>query len=49
MSYAFQSVEALVNGVKGTTGFLSGLVSRKSGLVFVFIVLGVILSKVLFG
>jgi hypothetical protein len=47
MSYAFQSVEALVDGVKGTTGFLSGLVSRKSGLVFVFIVLGVILSKVL--
>ena len=47
MSYAFQSVEALVDGVKGTTGFLSGLGSRKSGLVFVFIVLGVILSKVL--
>ena len=47
MSYAFQSVEALVDGVKGTTGFLSGLVSRKSGLVFVFIVLGVILSKIL--
>jgi hypothetical protein len=48
MSYEFQSVEALVDGVKGTTGFLSSLISRKSGLVLVFIVLGVILSKILF-
>jgi hypothetical protein len=49
MSYEFQSVEALINGVKGTTGFLSSLLSRKSSLVFLFIVLGVIVSKFLFG
>jgi len=44
----YQSVDALIDGIKGTTGFLSSLVSRKSGLVFVFIVLGVIFSKILF-
>jgi hypothetical protein len=49
MSYEFQSVEALVDGVKGTTGFLSSLFSKKSGLVFVFIVLGVIVSKIVIG
>jgi hypothetical protein len=47
MSYEFQSVEALVDGVKGTSGFLSSLISRKSGLLFLFIVLGVILSKII--
>jgi hypothetical protein len=49
MSYEFQSVEALINGVKGTTGLLSSLFSRKSGLVVLFVVLGVIASKFLFG
>jgi hypothetical protein len=49
MSTEFQSVEALIDGIKGTTGFFSSLFSRKSGLVFAFIVLGVILSKLLFG
>jgi hypothetical protein len=44
----YPSVEALVDGVKGTTGFLSSLISRKSGLVFLFVVLGVIASKLLF-
>jgi hypothetical protein len=48
MSYEFQSVETLVDGVKGTTGFLSGLLSRKTGLVFLFIVLGAIVSRFLF-
>jgi hypothetical protein len=48
MSYEFQSVEALIDGVKGTTGFFSSLISRKSGLVLIFVVLGVILSKLLF-
>ena len=47
MSYEFQSVEALVDGVKGTTGFLSSLISKKSGLVILFIILGVIVSKLL--
>jgi len=45
----YYSVEALIDGVKGTTGFLSSLVSRKFGLVFLVIVLGVVLSKVLLG
>jgi hypothetical protein len=48
MSYEYQSIEALIDGVKGTTGFLSSLFSRKSGLVFLFIMLGVVLSKLLF-
>ena len=41
----FQSVDALIDGIIGTTGFLSSLVSRKFGLVFLFIVLGVVISK----
>lgn len=48
MSYEIQSVDNLIDGVKGTTGFLSGLISRKSGLIFIFIVLSVIASKILF-
>ena len=47
MSYEFQSVEDLIDGVNGTTGLLSSLISRKSGLVFLFIVLGVVVSKLL--
>jgi hypothetical protein len=45
----YQSVDSLIDGVKGTTGFLSSLISRKSGLAFMFIVLGVIVLKLLFG
>jgi hypothetical protein len=45
----YQSVDSLIDGVKGTTGFLSSLISRKSGLVFMFILLGVFVSKLLFG
>ncbi len=45
----FQSVNALVNEIKGTTGFLSSLFSRKSGLIVTFIVLGVIVTKLLLG
>ena len=48
MSYNYQSVEGLIDGVKGTTGFLSGLLSRKSGLTFLFIVLGALASILLF-
>jgi hypothetical protein len=49
MSYEFQSMEMLIRGIVGTTGFLSGLISRKSGLVFIFIVLGLIASKLFVG
>jgi hypothetical protein len=49
MSYEFQSIEALIDELKGMTGFLSSLISRKSGVVFMFIVLGVIISKLLIG
>ena len=45
MMNEFQDVDSLIDGIKGTTGFLSGLVSRKFGLAFLFIVLGVIISK----
>lgn len=44
----YQSVDGLVSGIKGTTSFLSSLISRKFGLVFLFIVFGVIVSKLLF-
>jgi hypothetical protein len=43
----YQSIDALVSGVKGTTGFLSTLFSRKSGLVFLVIVLAAIVSKLI--
>jgi hypothetical protein len=45
----FQSVDALIKEVTETTGFLSMLISRKSGLALMFILLGVIASKLLFG
>jgi hypothetical protein len=45
----FPNVEALVDGVKGTTGFLSTLISRKSGLIFMLIVLGAIVTKLITG
>ena len=44
----YQSVDGLIAGVKGTAGFLSSLFSRKSGLVIVLLVLGVVVSKLLF-
>lgn len=43
----YQSIDALIEGIKGTTGFLSGFISRKSGLFFLFIIFGVIISKFL--
>jgi hypothetical protein len=49
MSQELQSVEALIDGVKGTTGFFSNLFSKKYGLTFVFIIAGVILSKIFLG
>lgn len=47
MLHDYESVDALIDEIKGTTGFLSSLISRKSGLVFLFIVFGVIVSKLL--
>ena len=43
----YQPVEALINKIKGTTGALSGLLSRISGLVIFFVVLGVIASRIM--
>lgn len=43
----YQSIDALVSGVKGTTGFLSRLISRKFGLAFLFIVFTVIVSTLI--
>jgi hypothetical protein len=43
----YQSIDTLVSGVKGTTGFLSILISRKSGFAFLFIVFAVIVSTVI--
>jgi hypothetical protein len=48
MLHDYQSVDALITEVKGTAGFLSSLFSRKSSLVLLFIVFGVIVSKLLF-
>jgi hypothetical protein len=43
----YQSVDALIEEVKGTTSFLSSLIPRKSSLVLLLLVLGVIVSKLL--
>ena len=48
MMYDYQSVDALIEEVKGTTGFLSSLISRKSSLMLLFIVFGIVVSKLLF-
>ena len=45
----YESVNALIEEVKGTTSFLSSLISRKSSLVLLFIAFGVIVSKLLTG
>jgi len=42
----YPSVDALVSGVVGTTGFLSSLVSRKTGMIVMLIALGVVVAKV---
>ena len=44
----YQPVEALIDKIKGTTGVLSSLLSRISGLVILFVVLGVIASEIIF-
>jgi hypothetical protein len=44
----YQTVDGLIEDIKGTTGFLSNLFSSKFGLVFMVIIFGVIVSKLLF-
>jgi hypothetical protein len=43
-----QPVEALIDKIKGTTGVLSSLLSGISGLVILFVILGVIVSQIVF-
>lgn len=45
--YDYQSIDTLVSGVKGTTGLLSRLISRKSVLLFLFMVFAVIVSTLM--
>lgn len=45
----YRSVDALVNGITGTTSFISSLVSAKTGMAITLIVLGVFVTKVLLG
>ena len=42
----YQPVEALIDKIKGTSGVLSSILSRISGLVILFVVLGVIVSQI---
>ena len=44
----YQSIDNLMDEIKGTTNFLSSLISRKFGLVFMLILFGVIVSNLLF-
>ena len=44
----YQPIKALIDDIKGTTGTLSGLLARISGLVIFFIVLGAIASQIMF-
>jgi hypothetical protein len=44
----YQTVDGLIEDIKGTTGFLSNLFSSKFGLFFMVIIFGVIVSKLLF-
>jgi hypothetical protein len=45
----YQSLDTLIDGVKGTTNMLSRLISRKTGALFLIVVLGGVLLKVLVG
>lgn len=42
----YQSIDTLVNEIKGNGSFLASLISKKSGLVFLLIVFGVIVSNI---
>jgi hypothetical protein len=43
----FENVDALVGAVQGTTGLLSRLLSRKSGLIVLIVVCGLVISKLI--
>ena len=43
----YQPVGALIDKIKGTAGFLSGSLSRISGAVIIFVVLGVIVLQIM--
>ena len=48
MANEYQSVEGLIDNVRGTTGFLSSLFSLKLGSVFLFVVFAAIVAYMLF-
>lgn len=45
----YPNVDVLINKVTGTTSFISSLVSRKTGLLIMLIVLGVMVTKAILG
>lgn len=45
----YQSIDTLIEGVKGTSSILSVLFSRKTGLFLSLIILCVLLSKLFLG
>lgn len=45
----YESVDALVNAIKGTTSILSSLISRKCGFALLFLSLGAIVTKLVLG
>jgi len=49
MQDVYQPVNSLINEIKGTTRILSNLFSRKSGVVFILVILGVVASKIFLG
>jgi hypothetical protein len=48
MLHDYQSIDALVRNVLGTTGFLSRVLSRKFGLLLLFVASAVLVSKLIF-
>jgi hypothetical protein len=45
----YQSIDALINEIKGDSNFLASLLSKKFGLAFLLIVFGVIVSNIFVG
>jgi hypothetical protein len=44
----YRPIRVLIKEIKGTTGALSSLITRMSGVVILFVVLGVIVSQIMF-
>jgi hypothetical protein len=44
----YQPIKVLVKEIKGTTGALSYLITKMSGVVILFVVLGVLVSQIMF-